>query len=123
MGDILEQLQEQMSELQNQIAGLARDLRLERAILIAFMAQHGDPTHISVKRLAELRGCSRSTIQRDVDRGIYTLETDSRTGKKGIPIQQVYANWTPIGAVKTAIEREAAAAGGTLKKPRHGSSR
>jgi hypothetical protein len=85
--------------------------------MMALFAQHGDPTHITVKRAAGLRGCSEKTIRRDIDRGIYRLEQIPGSKESGIPIEQLYAGWTPVAAVRQAIARERAeAAGGTLKK-------
>jgi hypothetical protein len=103
-------------DLQQQVAAMAKERSIERAIVMALMAQHGDPTHLSVKRVAALRRCSEKTIRREIDRGVYTLEQMPGTRESGIPIEQLYSGWTPVGAVRQAIARERAQSGGTLKK-------
>lgn len=109
-------------DLQRQVAALAGELKTERAITLALMAQYGDPTHISIKRAAELRGCSVKTIRRKIDAGEFTLEQIPGAPGKGIPIEQLYSKWTPVSTVRQAIARERAAGGGTLKT-RHGETR
>jgi len=109
-------LAQMIRELQLQVAAMAKERRLEQAIVLALLAQHGDPTHLTVKRAAELRRCSEKTIRRAIDRGTYTLEQIPGTKESGIPIEQLYAGWTPVGAVRQAIARERAESGGALKK-------
>jgi hypothetical protein len=112
-----EDLAVMIHDLQQQIAEMAKARRTETAIVMALLAQYGDPTHLTVKRAAALRGCSEKTIRREVDRGVYRLEQIPGKKECGIPIEQLYAGWTPVGAVRQAIERERAAdGGGTLKK-------
>ena len=112
-----------IQDLQAQIAEQAKERRVERAIILALLAQHGDPTHLSVARAAELKGVSRRTIQRKVDSRELSLEVDPQTGQKGIPITQLYSGWISLDTARTAIERESRPAGGKVTRRRHGSSR
>lgn len=98
-------LGEMIKDLQLQVAELAKTVTADRAIIQVLLAQHGDPTHITVRRAAELLGVSAKTIRRRIDAGIYTLE--KRPGEKegGIPIEQVHGGWTPIGALRSAMQR------------------
>lgn len=115
-----EDLAGMISDLQRQVAQMAEDMKTERAIVMGLLAQHGDPTHLTVYRAAEIRGCSVKTIRREIDRGVYTLEQIPRTKEFGIPIEQFYAKWTPVGAVRQAIARERSEGGATLKGRRSG---
>lgn len=121
LADIVAQISAQMLDLQVQVAQLAQTVTIERAIILALLAQHGDPTHISVARAAELEGVSEKTIRRRITAGRYTLERRPGEKESGIPIEQFYAGWTPIGALRSAIEQEKTAGGGRLAKEKRAS--
>jgi hypothetical protein len=98
-------LQDQISELRRMIVDMDQRSEDVTAILIALFAQHGDPTHVTIARAAQLRECSVKTIRRAIATGELTLEVIPGTRTSGIPIEQIYARWLPIGAAKEALRR------------------
>lgn len=110
-------------DLQQQVAAQARANREQMTVIYALLAQHGDPTHVSITRAAEIKGVSRRTMQRKVTAGEFTLEIDPQTGEKGIPITQLYGGWISLETARSALAREARPAGGKVTRRRHGSSR
>lgn len=98
-------LQSQIAEMQRMLSGMAERSDDLAAIVVALLAQHGDPTHVDVVRAATLRGCSVKTIRRMIVAGELTLEVIPGTRESGIPIEQIYARWIPIRAARQALQR------------------
>ncbi|HEY8165116.1 MAG TPA: hypothetical protein VIF83_06125 [Gemmatimonadaceae bacterium] len=98
-------LQNQISELRQMIGDMDRRSEDVTAILIALFAQHGDPTHVTIERAAELRGWSVKTIRRRIDAGEFTLEVIPGTRESGIPIEQIYARWIPIAVARQSLRK------------------
>lgn len=90
---------EMLRALEQKIATVGRDVTHQRefnSVLIAVVAQHGDPTHLTVDAAARVKSVSRGTIRRRIASGEYTLETIPGTRQTGIPIEQIYSGWMPL---------------------------
>jgi hypothetical protein len=101
-----------LTDINASIASLRDELAAERAdrlqatkIIVALLAQHGDPTHVTIERAAALRGCSVKTIRRSIDAGNLTLEVIPGTRESGIPIEQIYSRWVPIRVAREALRK------------------
>jgi len=101
---IVTELRNQISELQRTMAAVVARNEDVVAVMVALLAQHGDPTHVDVARAAQLRGCSEKTIRRAIAAGKLRLVIIPGTRVSGIPIEQIYSRWLPITAARRAIE-------------------
>jgi hypothetical protein len=101
----LEDLADRLAAVERDVARVLAQGESFLAVAIAFMAQHGDPTHVDVERAAQIRGISVHAMRRRIAAGKYTLETIPGTRETGIPIEQLYSDWMELAAVRTAMER------------------
>jgi excisionase family DNA binding protein len=86
---------------------LARVRHIERVLELVpvLLAAHGDPTHLAVPDAARALKVSVRTVRRKIARGELTLERVADGRKTGIPIEQVYERWTPLGTSRQSMQR------------------
>jgi hypothetical protein len=98
-----------LTKVESLILDLRREIAARHdefaAVVVALVAQHGDPTHVTVDRAAALRGESVKTIRRRIAAGELTLEVITGSRQSGIPIEQIYARWIPIRAARMAMQK------------------
>jgi hypothetical protein len=118
-GSVVAELRNQIAEMHRTLAGMVERSDDIAAVLVALFAQHGDPTHITIERAAQLRGCSVKTIRRLIDAGELTLEVIPGTRESGIPVELIYSRWVPIGVARQALKkmREQAKTPITFRRP------
>jgi excisionase family DNA binding protein len=93
-----------LTELLDRVRHIERVLDLVPILLAA----HGDPTHLAVPDAARALGVSVRTIRRKIAHGELHLERVADGRKTGIPIDEIYARWTPLHVSRKSVQREKA---------------
>jgi len=114
----LADIEQQILAMRGELATAIREQRDARAqyeasteIIIALMAQLGDPTHLPKKDAARVlsrvlgRDVSLRTVERMIERKELVLEQIPGTKRYGIRIDSLYRGWTPVTALRAARRR------------------